>query len=353
MYRLLAVLTVLASGYDARAQPTFTADQIRLVQEELRARGYVLESVDGVLDRSSEEAIRRYQADWQIPQTGGITQELIDRLTRNHPQTAVRWQRLEGRDCDVRNSKPEARDVVTWSGGCLDGKAHGEGRLVWRYMRNGEPSGSTFEGTLRQGVREGHGVLTWLDDDRHQGRRRYVGHFHRNKFHGHGVLTWPDGRWYKGEFRDGTPSGKGEYIAADGRRYEGEIHDGKPSGRGNVTYLGGDRYEGEFREGAFHGRGRFVTARGLVYEGEFKEGMPEGRGVFTFPDGASYEGEVRDGLPHGTGVFSQPDGSRYEGQFSEGNRHGRGILTMPDGTRYQEEYRNGELQDLGTLVPHG
>ena len=45
---------------------------------------------------------------------------------------ATRWIIASNQPCQLYNPIPEPGEAVTWSGGCVDGKASGHGRWVWR-----------------------------------------------------------------------------------------------------------------------------------------------------------------------------------------------------------------------------
>lgn len=111
--------------------------------------------------------------------------------------------------CAVWNSYPGPNDTVTWSGGCVGGKATGKGVLQW--YQEGKP-GSHYEGEYKDGKLHGNGVYTWADGD------RYEGEFKEGKKHGRGVYTWAHGRRYEGEFKDGELDGNGVYTGAEGTR---------------------------------------------------------------------------------------------------------------------------------------
>ena len=60
---------------------------------------------------------------------------------------------------------------------------------------------------------------------------------------GHDIFLWPDGhtRWgygyhYEGELRDGLPEGHGVFCDEVGRRYEGDFHEGLCHGEGTYTF---------------------------------------------------------------------------------------------------------------------
>lgn len=72
-------------------------------------------------------------------------------------------------------------------------------------------------------------------------------------------LLWPDGRikWgyegiYEGEVKDGLPEGHGVFYDEEGRRYEGAFHEGYAHGHGIYTFPGADiRQEGEWVRGLY------------------------------------------------------------------------------------------------------
>ena len=115
------------------------------------------------------------------------------------------WSIAENQPCQLYNLSPKPGETVTWSGGCVEGKAPGEGRVVWRDSK-GE---SVYEGGMRDG-----------------------------KPHGHGTYTFADGSRYEGEWRDGKPHGHGTYTRAHGRRHEGEWREGCLEKDGRRTVIG-------------------------------------------------------------------------------------------------------------------
>lgn len=159
--------------------------------------------------------------------------------------------------CAVWSDDPQPNQTITWSGPCVNGKAHGRGAVQW--FKDGEP------------------------------RSRYEGEMLNGKPHGRGIYT--------GEIWDTR------------FRYEGEWRDGKWHGRGVITSTNGSRYEGEVRDSKMHGRGVFTWANGSRYEGEWRDSQPQGRGIKTSADGSGYEGEWRDGKLW-NGTFTKPDGHK-------------------------------------------
>ena len=52
---------------------------------------------------------------------------------------------------------------------------------------------------------------------------------------GIGIYIWPDGRIFKGQYRDDKKEGFGIYLWPDGRKYSGWWLDGKQHGLGTYT----------------------------------------------------------------------------------------------------------------------
>jgi hypothetical protein len=178
------------------------------------------------------------------------------------------WSADAGTQCRVWNANPQPGETVQWSGGCTGGMASGSGTLEWRYQENGEPRVDRYVGAMRDGRRNGRGVLT-------DASARYEGEFRDGRQNGLGVLTDANAR-YEGEFRDGRQNGRGVLTDASGR-YEGEFRDGRQNGRGVLTDAEG-RDEGEYRDGRQNGRGVLTWAIGDRYEGEFRDGHADGYG---------------------------------------------------------------------------
>lgn len=109
-----------------------------------------------------------------------------------------RWQPVENDpSCEVWNSFPRSSETAVWDGPCLDGKAHGEGVLTWRY---------------------------YAADGWHEAR--YEGSMEGGRKHGFGVFTWSDGSRYEGEWSDGKADGLGTFVDKVGERYEGSWSNG-------------------------------------------------------------------------------------------------------------------------------
>ena len=267
------------------------ATEWRQVQEALVDDGFNPGPVDGIFGPKTRRAVQAWQQANGYPATGELTQAQM-RAFLGGPVPiepfGPNWSIVENQPCQVHNPLPKPGELVTWSGGCPDGRASGRGRLVWR----GKYGEHVYEGSYREGKRNGLGSYTWA------GGGRYEGEYHDGKEDGRGIWTAAGGDRYEGEWRAGLQNGSGTYSWVNGDHYEGEWRAGKPHGHGIWTGAGGDRYEGEMRDGTRHGYGTYTWASGDRYEGGFRDGSEHGRGTRTGAAGGRHEGEWRDGKPH-------------------------------------------------------
>lgn len=297
----------------AVAQSSFDTNDIRAVQQKLAGEGYEVGKIDGRLSTETEKGIQQYQEDWQLPITGKISVELIERLDRTHPATRPQWQTTENKNCDTWNSLPQPNETVTWTAECADGKTNGSGKRIWRFFKQGMPRETVYVGQLRDGKRDGQGVLVLNDGF------RYEGGYRDDEWHGQGTATWANGNRYEGEWRNNKAHGQGTFAWANGDRYEGEYRDGKKHGQGVFTGAAGARFQGEYRDDKAHGLGVFTWANGDRFEGEFRDYMRHGHGVFTWAEGNRYEGKYRHDKPHGRGgYYNKSRDQTYSGQWRRG-----------------------------------
>jgi hypothetical protein len=73
------------------------------------------------------------------------------------------WITATNKPCKIWNPEPQAKESVTWSGGCKDGLASGKGILRW--TENGKRD-VEFNGEYAGGKRNGPGVITLPDGKR-------------------------------------------------------------------------------------------------------------------------------------------------------------------------------------------
>ncbi len=108
--------------------------------------------------------------------------------------------------------------------------------------------------------------------------------------------------------------------------YRGQLKEGLPSGKGTFSYNDGSRYRGTFFSGKPEGRGELIRKDGSVYRGDFKSGIMHGRGIMEWSDGSRYEGPFRRGKMDGVGVYTWPNGDRFKGLFEKGKRTDQGLV---------------------------
>lgn len=76
------------------------------------------------------------------------------------------WITATNQPCKIWNPQPQPNESVTWSGGCKDGYASGQGVLKW--TENGKPD-VEYEGGYQNGKRNGHGTMITPDGKRVEG----------------------------------------------------------------------------------------------------------------------------------------------------------------------------------------
>lgn len=154
---------------------------------------------------------------------------------------AGEWTAARNNGCKVWNADPLPKETLEWSGGCLNGKASGEGVLTW--YENGQPNGH-YKGTLDAGHVVGKGTYEDHTGYRYQGEMsdhgpnglgvaqypggmQYIGHWKNGKRDGAGVVHWPEGDRLEGTFKNGELDGKAVYVDPNGLRHQQLWKDGK------------------------------------------------------------------------------------------------------------------------------
>lgn len=118
-----------------------------------------------------------------------------------------------GNSCKLLD--PYYSDGVTfeWTGGCVNGKAHGVGKAL-KY-KNGVLE-STYEGEYKNGIREGRGKFTHASDNSVK-----EGIFVNGQLTGKGTMTDDNGNSYIGNFINYRLHGNGKYKMANGGTMKG------------------------------------------------------------------------------------------------------------------------------------
>lgn len=150
-----------------------------------------------------------------------------------------------------------------------------------------------FTGTLKDGKKVGFGMYYLANGDILEGK------FENDFLNGTGKITYINGDVYKGEIKDNLASGKGETIYH--KKYNanpthtGEYLNGKPNGKGEYiedNYIEKITYKGNFKDGKYSGYGvwQSVNVEGSLgyrikrtknYEGNWELGYYHGNGILT------------------------------------------------------------------------
>ena len=54
------------------------------------------------------------------------------------------------------------------------------------------------------------------------------------------------------------------FLFANGDKYIGEFKDGSPNGKGTLIFKNGDIYKGDYKDGKMHGDGSIITSDGVT-----------------------------------------------------------------------------------------
>ncbi|XP_047226297.1 alsin-like isoform X4 [Girardinichthys multiradiatus] len=195
-------------------------------------------------------------------------------------------------------------------------------------------------------------------DDRFRDAQ-YTGGWLVGRIHGRGTMKWPDGRVYKGNFKNGLEDGYGECLVPNKVQdkhdtYQGQWREGKIHGFGKYKYASGEVYEGCFCDGQRHGygmlsSGKLALTSSSVFIGHWVHDKKTGYGVHDdIMRGEKYMGFWLDDLRHGSAVVVTQYGVYFEGSFKENKMSGSGLLVSDDDTVF-----HGEFSDDWTINGKG
>ncbi|VEN39634.1 unnamed protein product, partial [Callosobruchus maculatus] len=148
---------------------------------------------------------------------------------------------------------------------------------------------------------------------------------------GVGTFRWSAGTVYKGEFKNGYPTGKGKMILPDLNTYDGDLC-----------------------QGYFHGSGVLYLSNCLkFYKGSWKSGKRQGKGWVEYGMNDSYVGDWFEDTRHGKGYRMYKNGAGYKGQWSENYKHGIGSMVFENGDVPMTDFPRKILQNIvmGIVAP--
>jgi hypothetical protein len=201
--------------------------------------------------------------------------------------------------------------------------------------------GRSYQGPLKNGLKDGIGTYTWADG------QRYAGEWVNDLQQGHGVWTSRAGDRYEGAFVSGNREGVGSMTYASGMRYEGDWKANVETGRGKLQFVNGDVYEGDFVRGERTGAGVYRQKQGSTYSGQWQRGLREGNGVEEWANGLRYEGAWRANKKEGLGQMRYPDGGTYDGDWRGDQATGQGDIVFASGDVYTGQVRDGVPSGVG------
>lgn len=167
---------------------------------------------------------------------------------------------------------------------------------------------------------------------------------------------YPNGDYYEGKWKKGSPHGLGTMYYANGDTYKGYWVFGIKEGNGTMTYKNNIKlleYTGEWKSDKPNGEGIMHYKNGDTYKGFWNLGMHEGQGTMIFKSNvkyASYNGEWKSGKQNGQGTAIFRNGDKYEGHWDMGDISGGGVLIYTNGDvftgNWQGKERYGDLKKI-------
>nr|CAH7752108.1 unnamed protein product [Callosobruchus chinensis] len=177
---------------------------------------------------------------------------------------------------------------------------------------------------------------------------------------GVGTFRWSDGTVYKGEFKNGYPTGRGRMILSDLNTYDGDFCQGFFHGSG-VLYLSNclKFYRGSWKSGKRHGKGWIEYGMNDSYVGDWFEDTRHGEGYRKYKNGAGYRGQWSKNYKNGNGSMILGNADYYTGEWQHDKPHGYGeytwnmflnrTLTFPIYNMYKGNWTMGIRNGVGML----
>jgi len=202
----------------------------------------------------------------------------------------------------VLSSKQEGESgvVYEWSGGTLNGYAHGVGSV--NEYKNDVLSES-YKGTFDHGKMQGHfiganygkrpGTVEWDCID--------------GNLSGKVTITWEKDKIELIVENNKIISGIASVTTKDGATMDMKVANGDIVSVKMVSSR--FTYEGDFSKNGMNGTGILKTGNGIIYEGEFLNNKMHGKGNFTFPNGNVYRGDFVEGVMTGNGILYDKSGA--------------------------------------------
>lgn len=186
------------------------------------------------------------------------------------------------------------------------------------------------------------------------GSGKYEGYLKNGKPEGHGIISYYDGSRFEGDFTDGETNGNGIYRNPKGQIvFEGIYRNGKRArgthyaADGTILFKGVYNIDGQRLEGYGIETGNNSDGSTWRWEGEYKKARRNGKGTITWSNGDKYEGDWKDGNRTGNGTYTFNEkrngyGYKYVGGFLNNEFHGNGKWYYVGGGTEKCVYKNGK-----------
>ena len=343
---LTEVLNAIMASLTENQAADSELDNFAIVLNDISASitsGKPLEAV--VITTLAQNLVEEYEVDMEFsaaPTNNSLTKVSTSEVCTRNPDDFPDgcWKEVSNiPGCHIWNPYPKNDEIVTWSGGCENGKVSGIGKVVWQWEVEGESRESTGEGSYVNNKAHGHWILKFTSGTFAEGP------VVNGKRHGQWTITypvsegfesWPNGGVSEGPYVNGERNGhwtetvpwryKGLY-----KIYEGPYVDGKKNGVWTITWPRNVQFE-----------------EGLYVDGERNghwviKGHPE--------DHTVDEGPYVDGKKNGVWTTWFKGNLSSRGPYVDDEKNGVWAVIMGlnlAGTRlrgYQENYVNGAFQD--------
>lgn len=195
--------------------------------------------------------------------------------------------------------------IVTKEGLVIEGDWQKQG-----YCTNGRiffKNGTFYQGGLMQFSPSNKGTLNNFY------QCLYNGEWHNGEYDGVGQLLISKQCRYEGDFRNSVLFGKGKliYESDDGQsyNYNGDFENNLFSGFGQFQFykskmINVENYTGNWKNGSPSGKGSYTWPSGNKFQGNYEDGKKKGLGKYIFNNGKCYyDGSWSNGKPNGKGVL--------------------------------------------------
>ena len=157
----------------------------------------------------------------------------------------------------------------------MNNQLHGHGTCFWK-------NGEKYDGHYEKNIRTGQGTYYWTNKD------KYFGHFENNLRSGRGTYYFDNGDAYEGEWLNDQKNGEGTFLWKVGDKYEGHFANDTKNGYGiytvsakkakrSISYCKKCKvYKGYWKDGIKSGKGECYTRSGsMIYSGNFEKDKPK------------------------------------------------------------------------------